>query len=82
MSPIYIQELIKIKSKSRYCLHSNTELLLESPNVITKTTLGDRAFVSAAPKLWNDLPRSIRNEQSLESFKRSIKTYLFKKAFA
>ena len=82
MSPFHIQELIKIKSKSRYCLGSNTELLLEPPNIITKPTLGDRAFVSAAPKLWNDLPSSICNEQSLESFKQSTKTYLFKKAFA
>ena len=40
-----------------------------------------RAFVFAAPKLWNALPRFIRETNSIDSFKRQLKTYLFKKAF-
>ena len=31
--------------------------------------------------LWNDLPGSIRNTQSLNKFKKAIKTFLFAKAF-
>ena len=38
-------------------------------------------FHAAAPKLWNDLPGSIRNTQSLNKFKKAIKTFLFAKAF-
>ena len=47
----------------------------------TLTTLGDRSFHAAAPKLWKDLPGSIRNTQSLNKFKKAIKTFLFAKAF-
>ncbi|CAH3148005.1 unnamed protein product [Porites evermanni] len=45
-------------------------------------TLGDRALSMAAPFLWNSLPLPIRQETSIDSFKRSVKTYLFKKAFS
>ena len=46
-----------------------------------QSSLGDRAFQSAAPKLWNSLPAEIRNIQTLTSFKRALKTYFFKTAF-
>ena len=36
-------------------------------------TLGDRAFVAAAPKLWNDLPLEIRMAQSVDTFKNIFK---------
>ncbi len=55
---------------------------LERPRLKTKKTLGDRAFLIAAPFLWNSLPLPIRQETSIESFKRSVKTYLFRKAFS
>ncbi|CAH3014409.1 unnamed protein product [Porites evermanni] len=45
-------------------------------------TLGDRALSMAAHFLWNSLPLPIRQETSIDSFKRSVKTYLFKKAFS
>ena len=38
---------------------SNDGILLSHPNFKTLTTLGDRAFVAAAPKLWNHLPLEI-----------------------
>ena len=44
--------------------------------------MGDRAFSIAAPSLWNSLPLPIRQETSIDSFKRSVKTYLFEKAFS
>ena len=56
-------------------------LLLAPCRGKTLTTLSDRSFHVAAPKLWNDLPGSIRNTQSLSKFKKAIKTFLFAKAF-
>ena len=35
----------------------------------------------AAPKLWNNLPRDIRESSFINSFKSKLKTFLFKKAF-
>ena len=54
--------------------------LLTSGSVKFKVALGDRAFKSSAPKLWNSLPLSIRKIQSLNKFKAQIKTYLLKLA--
>ena len=42
---------------------------------------GDHAFSVAAPTLWNDIPDSIKCSEDLSSFKRNLKTYLFKRYF-
>jgi hypothetical protein len=44
----------------------------------TNTKLGDRAFNVAGPVAWNNLPSNIRTSTSLASFKRQLKTHLFK----
>ena len=49
-------------------------------NVKPNATLGERAFLFAAPKLWNAVPRFIRESISIDTFKRKLKTYLFKKS--
>ena len=81
LAPDYISNLIKIKERSHYSLRSNTGLLLQLLNVITKKTLGDRAFSATAPRLWNRLPQDLRNEDNFVKFKSFLKTYLFKLAF-
>ena len=53
----------------------------------TSTKLGDRSFAAAAaaaaaaPQLWNSLPYVIRSSPSVASFKMTLKTFLFRKAF-
>ena len=44
-------------------------------------TYGDRAFSIAAPKLWNNLPDSIKYAETVKQFISLVKTYLFKEAF-
>ena len=61
LAPNDISGLIKIIQPSNYSLQSNYEILLQPLTTGAKKTLGDRAFASAAPKLWNGLPSSIRN---------------------
>ena len=39
---------------------------------------GDRAFSVSAPKLWNDIPEIIKCSVDLNTFKRNLKSYLFK----
>ena len=74
-------ELTSVRDTGRYDLHSNDSLLLAPCRGKTLTTLSHRSFHVAAPKLWNDLPGSIRNTQSLSKFKKAINTFLFAKAF-
>ena len=42
-----------------------------------KTDFGRRAFSSAAPQIWNHIPTAIRGSQSVDSFKRHLKTDYF-----
>lgn len=81
LAPNYLIDLICIKKQSRYSLRSNDSLLLELPSIKTRPTLGDRAFQSAAPYLWNALPSTIRNIKTLDTFKTAVKTHFFNLAF-
>ena len=67
--------LVDVAPQSRYNLRSRNASLLVPAKARCLPTLGDRAFQSAAPKLWNSLPAEIRNIQTLTSFKQAIKTY-------
>ena len=40
---------------------------------------GKRSFGHAAPELWNSIPNDIKHAGTIEKFKTSLKTYLFKK---
>ena len=44
-------------------------------------TLGERTFPAAAPHLWNELSLQLRTIGSVETFKNSIKTFLFRQSF-
>ena len=77
----YIIDFIGIKRASCYSLRSNNALLLELPRERTKRILGDRAFCAAAPELWNSLAIKIRNSRTLNNFKKTSKTLLFRLAF-
>ena len=76
LAPKYLCDLLTFKSSS-YNLRSSDSILLSMPAVRSKT-LGDRAFMVAAPRLWNSLPKDLRAITNVNSFKAHIKTYLFK----
>ena len=48
---------------------------------MTVANVGERAFQAAAPHLWNELPLQLRTIGSVETFKNSIKTFLFRQSF-
>ena len=71
-----------LKEACKYKLRSDCDGLLLNPvKFKTLTTLGDRSFAAAAPQLWNSLPYSIRSSRSVTSFKKTLKTFFFQKAF-
>ena len=79
-APRYIQELIKIKTCCRQLRSGHSGRLLCIPS-IQRQTFTSRSFSYAAPILWNPLPQHLRDENSTPTFKKQLKTYLFKKAF-
>lgn len=82
MAPQYLSNLISLKEFTGYNLRSSNSMLLSTPTCKSFKTLGDRAFCMAAPTLWNSLPYSVRSCTSVDSFKQSVKTFLFRQAFA
>ena len=45
------------------------------------STVGDRAFPVAAPRVWNSLPASVTLSPSLSTFKRNLKTELIARSY-
>jgi hypothetical protein len=42
---------------------------------------GGRAFISIAPVLWNSLDQSLRQMDTLDKFRKGLKTELFRRHF-
>ena len=73
----YMQEMLKLEKLGRSTRSEGTNKLEDK---LITTKIGDRAFINAAPVLWNKLPPTIRLSSTLKQFKASLKTFLFKKA--
>jgi len=65
---------------SRQRLRSASSPALLVPRSLHKT-IGDRAFPVAASKVWNKLPPAITSLSSLHTFKRALKTELFRRSY-
>jgi len=57
------------------------QIMLQSNYLLKSYRIGARAFGVAAPKVWHDLPDSIRSSDSITSFKIKIKTYYNNQGF-
>ena len=66
---------LQIRYKGYNCRTSDY-LLLETKKV--KTNYGQRCFDYVGPRLWNALPLKVRMLENIETFKRNVKTILFK----
>ena len=66
--------------EGRRCLRSAL-----SPSLIVRwtrlSTVGDRAFLVAASRVWNDLPQHVTGAESLPVFCSRLKTHLFRRCF-
>jgi len=50
--------------------------------LVKLTTVANRAFPVVSPRTWNDLPDDMTSAESLSTFRRRLKTYLFTKCFS
>ena len=66
-----------IESRSR--LRSARSLRCEVPR--TRLKFGERSFAFAGPSAWNSLPSDIQHQENIQTFKRKLKSHLFKLAF-
>ena len=78
--PQYFSDILEIYTPSRDLRSSSDGRLLRVPTARTKA-FGQRAFSFQGPTAWNKLPFQIRHSSSPDSFKRGLKTCLFKQNF-
>ena len=76
-TPEYLKGLIKVKSTTRLNFRSDGENLPQDYSVRSKKTLGERAFKTAAPRIWNTLPKAIRKQDNYYIFKKTVKDLSF-----
>lgn len=75
LAPLYLSDLIHPYLPTR-SLRSSELGPLSVPR-FRLSTIGERSFCVNAPKLWNSLHPSLRNNSSLSAFKFKLKTNLF-----
>ena len=76
LAPGYIQELLTPRTRNSRLRQLHDELQLATP--IAAKVVGHQAFSIAAPRLWNELPLSIRKLPSVTAFRSALKTHLFR----
>ncbi|KAI5086287.1 hypothetical protein C0J45_1051, partial [Silurus meridionalis] len=79
LAPQYLSELLYQYDPPRLLRSKGAGYLLVPQ--IMKTTAGGRSFSYKAPQLWNSLPTSVRDSDTVSVFKSRLKTYLFSQAF-
>ena len=76
--PPYLTDLLQHHEPTRL-LRSSSSHQLSVPR--HNLTFGSRAFRCSSPRVWNSLPVSIRESQSLPTFRRHLKTFYFQSAY-
>lgn len=79
LAPVYLSEKIQRYQPTR-ALRSQSQNLLKVPPVRT-ANYGDRCLGRSSALLWNNLPHEIKCAATISTFKKHIKTYLFKSAY-
>ncbi len=79
LAPQYLSELLSHYSPPRPLRSQNSGHLI-IPRT-SKSPAGVRSFFYLAPKLWNNLPNTVREADTLCQFKSRLKTHLFNLAY-
>ena len=79
-APKYLSEIITLHNPKRITRRTLDPLLLEVPTT-KRSTFAARSFSVFGPKQWNNLPLSLRQSNSLDTFKARLKTHLFVQAY-
>lgn len=79
-APQYLIDLLSLKTFHRNTRASTSSLTLSVPR-IKKATFGSRAFSVCGAILWNELPSNLRSVADFRTFKRRLKTHIFRAVF-
>ena len=80
-APSYMKEMISLRQPKTKTLRADNDPTLLHRTFTHKYTSTTKAFSICSPKLWNVLPRHIREAESVIEFKKLLKTYLYDRAY-
>ena len=82
------RRILRTREASREDAIASTRQFFATVNIIPRTpfiiprtqytTFADRSFSVYGPRIWNALPKRIREIENLDQFKTQIKTFYFK----
>ena len=80
LAPDYLINLLPMhpNSQSLRCDDIYERLIIPRTK---RRTFADRSFSVMGPKLWNQLPNSLKQSTTANQFKRNLKTYIFTHEF-
>ena len=80
-APVYLRDLLVIREAPRNTRSSSIPgINLVVPRT-SRSTFASRSFSAAGPNYWNKLPSEIRTCNTVLSFRKKLKTYLFVEHF-
>ena len=81
--PNYLVELLTLQDRDfDMSLRSDSDpYRLCEPRAVGERSFADRSFSFTAPRLYNRLPPEIKQLETIDSFKKQLKTYLFMRAY-
>ena len=74
----YLNELFSAYIPQRDLRSSDARLLVKPK---PKSNTGRRAISFQGPLLWNELPDEVKQANSIECFKKKLKTFMFLKSY-
>jgi len=77
-TPLYLRRLIR----DRDHVHNLRSATMSLSQPSSRTTLANRAFHCSAPTVWNSLPKTVVDSDSIAVFKSKLKTFLFSQAYS
>ena len=80
-APEYLKELIKLRRPTREGLRSGHQVKPLMVPYTRQKTFASRSFSVSGPALWNKIPDSLKAIDNFETFKKELKTYLFRKFY-
>lgn len=85
VTPKYLKDLVSVKIantpyNTRLAATQDKTVTLDIPKT-TRKTFAERSFSVAGPRIWNDLPKKIKQSQTYNDFKRQLKTFYFNEVY-
>ncbi len=79
-APAYMRELCPVHHPRRALRSSTDQWRLEPAR--SSNQYGDRSFRVLGRRLWNELPADIRGPITQATFRKHLKTFLFRQAYS